>query len=219
MPGKMDELVLCFPGEILDEIGRFQGVCAEPERFFPRVVMPPACEHVPRRVAEDDPCRKQVIPYVLFVCGDTIFSYRRGKKGSEARLREKHSVGIGGHIQPDDDSLFAADKERRGYYDAMWREVHEEVEVDPPLDETNPETAPCVGLINDDSTPVGSVHFGIVHLVSLTAPSVKKKEQHIITGAEFIPIDEAKANADQYETWSQFCLERLDELRAAAGSA
>jgi predicted NUDIX family phosphoesterase len=215
----MDELVLCFSGELLDELGRFQGICTDPGKYFPRIVMPPAAEHVPRRIAEDDPGRKQVIPYVLFVCGDTIFSYRRGKKGSEERLREKQSVGIGGHIQPDDDSLFAADRERRGYYDAMWREVDEEVAIDPPLDTHDPATAPCVGLINDDSTPVGSVHFGVVHLVPLAEPSVRTREQHLITGSGFIPIADARANSEQYETWSQFCLAHIDELVAAAGSA
>jgi predicted NUDIX family phosphoesterase len=67
------------------------------------------------------------------------------------------------------------------------------------------------GLINDDSTEVGRVHFGIVHVLFCAPEQVRKKEQ-VITQVEFISIEELKTKRDQMETWSQFCLDNLDSL-------
>ena len=204
MTGKMDERILCFPARILDELGRFQGLSTDVGRYFPAVVSDPHCLYVRRKDAETNPDHKQVIPYVLFVHEDSIFSYRRGKSGGEGRLHEKYSVGIGGHIEDDDLQLFS--KDSVGYYDAMQREVVEEVITDYP--ETSPQ---CVALINDDSVEVGQVHFGVVHIVRLARPEIRKRES-AITDSGLIPVNKAIQDIDAYETWSQLCLERMDEL-------
>ena len=170
----MDERILCFPARILDELGRFQGLSTDVGRYFPAVVSDPHCLYVRRKDAETNPDYKQVIPYVLFVHGDSIFAYRRGKSGGEGRLHEKYSVGIGGHIEDDDLQLFSGDSV--GYYDAMRREVVEEVITD------YPETPPkCVALINDDSVEVGRVHFGVVHIVRLARPETANANQPLQT--------------------------------------
>ena len=213
MPDKMNERVLCFESSLLDQLGRFQGVSTEPERYFPLIVTPPNCSYVLRREAEKNEAYKQIIPYVLFVNDTDIFCYRRGKRGSEERLREKYSVGIGGHIEVDDRLLFS--KDEIGYYDATWREVTEEVTLDADLDTHDPATAPCVGLINDDSNPVGRVHFGVIHLISVRANSVSKNES-VITDSGFVPIEKAQQDSERYETWSQLCLKHIDLLLAAA---
>jgi predicted NUDIX family phosphoesterase len=67
------------------------------------------------------------------------------------------------------------------------------------------------GLINDDSTEVGRVHFGVVHVFFCQPANVKKREQ-VITQMEFVPIPELKARREQMETWSQLCLDHLDAL-------
>ncbi|MGA2256039.1 MAG: hypothetical protein ABSG53_15440 [Thermoguttaceae bacterium] len=106
---------------------------------------------------EIDPSYKQLIPYVIFmhrnVDQPAIFQYTHTKGQGEARLHGKHSVGIGGHI-----STF--DGIAHPYHDGMKRELEEEVSINTPY------TTRRVGLINDDSTEVGSVHLGIVHLFS-----------------------------------------------------
>lgn len=209
MPNKMDERVLCFPSRLLDRLGRFQGLSTDVGRYFPTVVSDPHCEFVRRKDAETNPDYKQVIPYVLFVFEESIFAYRRGKRGGEERLHELYSVGIGGHIEVEDRTLFSSDD--FGYFDAMQREVVEEVITDFPA-----EPPGCAALINDDSVEVGRVHFGIVHVVRLARPEIEKRES-AITDSRLVPIRDAVLNLQSYETWSQLCLERMDELLSASG--
>jgi|WetSurMetagenome_2_1015567.scaffolds.fasta_scaffold63580_2 predicted NUDIX family phosphoesterase len=211
MADKMQERILCFPTSALDELGRFQGLSTDVARYFPAIVTPPLCRYVPRHQAETDEGLKQVIPYVLFLYQDSIFSYRRGKRGSESRLHDLHSVGIGGHIdEARDHNLFAQDE--TVYYEALRREVAEEVSVD------YSDMPPCTALINDDSTPVGRVHFGVVHIVQLPRAEIAKKESPI-TSAAMVDMRQALAQLDHYETWSQLCLENLPALLKNCGSA
>src|SRR5204863_8618687 len=94
----------------------------------------------------------------------------------------------------------------------MMREVREEVAI-----EQAKEAA--VALINDDSTEVGYVHFGVVHIVNVADENVAGRRSGIV-GPEFIPIAEAAKNASGYESWSRLCVERMEVLLAkAAGSA
>jgi len=209
MAGKMDEKILCFSAALLDELGRFQGISFEVEKYFPRIVMRPSCHYLLRGKAENDPGEKQVIPYALFVYRDAIFSYRRGKGGSESRLRELYSVGVGGHVEiKDSNPLFTGEA---GYEDAVSREVSEEVKLD------SPSTESCVALINDDSNEVGQVHFGVVHLFKLSGPGIAKKEA-VITEAGLVPVERAVKNLDKYETWSQLCLRNIERLLERSAS-
>ena len=55
-----------------------------------------------REEAEDDPGKKQIIPYVMIIRGaspepDFLLFQRQGKSG-EPRLRTLYSIGIGGHV-------------------------------------------------------------------------------------------------------------------------
>ena len=120
-----------------------------------------------------------------------------------------YSVGVGGHISRDDENLFTG----FGYHDAMRRELMEEVAI-----EVVKETA--VAVINDDSTDVGFVHLGIVHLVQIANESVAGRRSGIL-GPEFVPFADAMKNPDAYESWSRFCLEHLDALlgKVATGGA
>lgn len=212
MSQKSAERILCFPASLLDALGPFQGISTEVERFLPVVTDPANCRHVRRCDAESDESLKQLIPYVIFVSDGSVFRYRRGKRGGEDRLREKYSIGIGGHIAVDDRLLFSADHDRVGYADAMWREVLEEVTIDSPLKET------CVGLINDDSNAVGQVHFGVVHMVSLSEPRMQKRES-VITDCGFVDLASARGARHSYESWSELCLASLDGLLAKANEA
>jgi predicted NUDIX family phosphoesterase len=70
-------------------------------------------------------------------------------------------------------------------------------------------------LINDDSTPVGQVHLGIVHVFELEQPRVRRREKELIRWG-FAPLAQLLAAKDEFETWSQFV---LAELAAACGLA
>ena len=98
------------------------------------------------------------------------FSYTRGGGQGEARLRTKRSIGVGGHIASTD----GEHGDNASYEAGMLRELKEEVAISGDF------TSRCVGLINDDATPVGSVHLGIVHILELQSPEVESREVDLL---------------------------------------
>lgn len=202
-----EERVLCFPRKLLEELGVFQGLSLEVDKYLPVVTSSAQLVYINRSEAENDRRYKQLIPYVLLICNGKILRYRRGKGGQETRLHGLYSVGIGGHISEQDSGLFTKDL---GYREGMRREIMEEVAVE----EVN-ESA--VAVINDDSSEVGQVHFGVVHVMHVANEKVIGRRSGIL-GPEFIPIADAVKNPSGYESWSSLCLENLELLlRAAAG--
>jgi predicted NUDIX family phosphoesterase len=199
-----EERVLCFPRQLLEEIGVFQGLSMEVDKYLPVVTASKQLTYINRSAAELDTRYKQLIPYVLVICNGKILRYRRGKGGGEARLHGLYSVGIGGHISEEDSSLFS----NVGYHDGMRREIMEEVAVE----EINEST---VAVINDDSTEVGQVHFGVVHVMHVAKEDVVGHRSGIVA-PEFVPIPDAVKNLSGYETWSRLCLENVELLLAKA---
>jgi predicted NUDIX family phosphoesterase len=197
------ENVLVFPRALFERLGVFQGFCADVDRYLPIILDKKNNSFQPRARAETDPAFKQIIPYVVVTDGKSILHYVRGKKAGEQRLVAKGSIGIGGHINDADHTFFADGLQ--AFQDAVRREVCEELAIQGPFD------AKPVGLINDDSTEVGRVHFGVVHVLFRTPEQVKKNEQ-VITQMEFLPVANLKAKREQMETWSQLCLDNLDAL-------
>lgn len=189
-------MILGFPAQLLDRLGRFHGFSTAVDRYFAAILS--RLEARPREQAEEDPSFKQLIPYVVFRSGDRVFRYIRGRRGGEARLHELRSIGVGGHIVAGDVSLF-----ENVYEAGMRREIDEEVEA--PRSGQPPRV---VGLINDDSTPVGRVHFGVVHLWDLPAPELRRREGALVQ-AGFASLAELAAERERFEAWSQFVLDWL----------
>src|ERR1700733_13916843 len=203
-----EEKVLCFKRELLDKLGVFQGLSPDIDKYLPPLTASANTLYKNRSEAELDRNFKQLIPYVLIICGDKILRYQRGKKGGETRLHGLYSVGIGGHISDEDSGLFSS---AAGYHEGMRRELMEEVDVA----ETNDA---AVAVINDDTTDVGQVHFGVVHILYVPDENVATRRSGINT-PEFITIAEAVKDAAGYESWSKFCLENMDLLLAKAAAA
>jgi len=195
MSDKRGERVLGIPTRLFHEAGAFQGFCPRVEDYLPRLLDPAHLSYRARSAVEEDPSFKQIIPYVVLMWRDQVFHYVRGKRGTETRLQALRSLGVGGHISAEDANLFDTP-----YREALYREVAEEVALDSPYEER------CIGLINDDSTPVGQVHLGIVHIFDLARPSARRREQ-TLTKAGFSPLAELIAHRDEFETWSQFLLD------------
>lgn len=203
-----EERVLCFERKLFEDLGVFQGLSLQVERYLPVVTSPAKILYLNRSAAEQDRRYKQLIPYVLVICNDRILRYRRGKGGQETRLHGLFSVGVGGHISEEDTGLFTGGI---GYREAMLRELMEEVAIE------DVKESP-VALINDDSTDVGYVHFGVVHVVAVPDESVAGRRSGIVA-PEFVPIAEAVKDAAAYESWSRFCLENLNVLLPKAAAA
>ena len=196
-----DENVLVFPRSLFEQLGVFQGFNADIDHYLPTILDKKNNSFMSRALAETNPAFKQIIPYVVITDGKSVLHYVRGKKAGEQRLVAKGSIGIGGHINDEDHTLFAFGLQ--AFQEAVKREVCEELVIQGEFN------ARPIGLINDDSTEVGQVHFGIVHVLFCKPEQVKKNEQ-VITQVEFILIEELKAKRDQMETWSQLCLDNID---------
>lgn len=206
-----EERVLCFERTLLEQLGVFQGINLDVEKYLPVVTAQPKLVYLNRSEAEHDKRYKQLIPYVLLICNGKILRYRRGKGGQETRLHGLFSVGIGGHISDEDHGLFSTGV---GYEEGMRRELMEEVAIEGAKDV-------AVALINDDSSDVGYVHFGVVHVLEVGNEDVAGNRSGILA-PEFVPIADATKDLSEYESWSKFCLEQLNVLldkAAAAGVA
>jgi predicted NUDIX family phosphoesterase len=203
-----EERVLCFKRSLLEEAGLFQGLSLEVAKYLALLDTPSNLIYLNRSEAETDRRYKQIIPYVLIVSNDRVLHYRRGSGGGETRLHGKLSIGIGGHISEQDNSLFSEGPV--GYFDAMRREVKEEVGIEPAGESAVKST---VAAINDDSTEVGYVHFGVVHVIRVGSEKAAGGRKGILA-PEFIPIAEAARKAANYESWSRLCLENIEALLA-----
>jgi predicted NUDIX family phosphoesterase len=197
------ENVLVIKRSLFDELGSFQGLNFEPEKYLKAILSRGSNFFIPRREAENDPAYKQIIPYALIAFEKTVLHYVRGKKAGEQRLVAKGSIGIGGHMNETDESLFAMDEQ--AYRAGVEREVNEEIKVNTSFEDR------IVALLNDDSTEVGRVHLGIVHIFKLKEPKVQKREA-MITGVSFLTKEELMTRRESLESWSQICLDSLGRL-------
>lgn len=199
-----EERILVVPTSLFHELGYFQGFSHEIDRYWPQLVTGDHVEYRARGEMEEDPSFKQLIPYVLFRWTSPdgtphLFEYQRGSGQGERRLHAKCSVGIGGHISSVDAEIGPS---HHVYREGMRRELEEEVIIDTPYEET------VAGLINDDETPVGRVHLGMVHLCDVEAPNVRPREADILDG-RFTPVSDILARLDQFESWSQIAVRAL----------
>jgi predicted NUDIX family phosphoesterase len=147
---------------------------------------------------EQDPTQKQLIPYVVIRCGELIWAMRRTRAQSEARLHDRLSLGVGGHMEQIDVAE-GQDVILRG----LLRELHEEIVA--PQDPT----LTYLGLINDDTTEVGQVHIGLLYLAALPTTqgvAVRETDKHV---GEWLDRAALEARRGLLETWSAIALDAL----------
>src|SRR6266576_2869788 len=203
MSNPPNENVLVIRRSLFDELGSFQGLSFEPEKYLKAILSRGSNFFIPRPEAENDPAYKQIIPYALIAFGNSVLHYVRGKKAGEQRLVAKGSIGIGGHMNESDESLFAWDEQ--AYRAGVEREVNEEIKIDTQFQDR------IVALLNDDTTEVGRVHLGIVHVFRLAQQKVEKREA-MITNLAFLTKSELLNRRESLETWSQICVDSLERL-------
>ena len=197
------ENVLVIRRNLFEQLGSFQGLNFGPEKYLNLLLSRGNNFFFPRAQAENDSAYKQIIPYVLLAFQDRVLHYVRGKKAGEQRLVAKGSIGIGGHMNESDESLFAWDEQ--AYRAGVEREVNEEIKIDTQFEDR------IVALLNDDTTEVGRVHLGIVHVFRLAQQKVEKREA-MITNLAFLTKAELLNRRESLETWSQICVDSLERL-------
>jgi len=146
-----------------------------------------------RAAMEQDPSFKQVIPYLVLRDGPRYFLMRRTRAGGDARLHDRWSIGVGGHLNPGDGDLAGG----------LRREWQEEIEAD-----FVPEFQ-LVGLLNDDTTDVGSVHVGAVYLAEAGGRPVVIRETEKLEGS-FADAAAVAAVEARLETWSALVFRHLE---------
>ena len=153
----------------------------------------------PRPAAEADTTIKQLIPYLILRDADRIFLMKRTRAGGDARLHDLYSIGVGGHMNPGDESIPLC----------LEREWGEELVAD-----FVPEFE-FLGLLNDDEVEVGRHHLGVVYTADAAGRPVAVRETDKLAGA-FEPIDVVRAAYDRMETWSQLVLDALADRTYSA---
>ena len=187
-----DELVFVVPrASIPDEAGWY-GIRTDALGAFLEALERDG-RYEPRPPMEVDPSFKQVIPYLVLRDGERFFLMRRTRAGVDARLHDRYSIGVGGHLNPGDGGVLGG----------LRREWHEEL-----VAAFEPEFR-LVGLLNDDTTEVGSVHLGAVYVADAEGRAVAIRETDKLSGA-FAEPHEVEAVVDRMETWSRLCFEFLD---------
>jgi predicted NUDIX family phosphoesterase len=193
----MVERVLVIPRERVPGGCDFTGVRDADEQTMTALqgVVATHGRFLDRPLAEEDPAFKQLIPYVVVREGALVYLMERTAAGGDARLHGKASIGVGGHLNP-------VDEGEDPLTDGLRREWSEELVAD-----WEPEFR-LVGLLNDDSNAVGSVHLGVVFEVEAAGRPVEVREHDKLTG-RFATAAEVRAAWDRMETWSRLVAEHL----------
>ena len=199
-----DEDVLVIPtSAVVDELGggsAWLGIRPTGEHELADLIRRRG-EYRPRSGVEGDPTWKQVIPYPILRDGPRWFLMRRTRAGGDERLHDRYSIGVGGHVNPIDGGLDG------DLTQALEREWTEELAVD---------FVPAfrfIGLLNDDTTPVGQVHLGLVYEGDAGGRLVTIRENEKLSGG-FVETAEVAAVADRLETWSRLAFEFIEATAA-----
>ena len=178
------ERVFVVPRAAVPEAAAWYGLrTRDPGAFVARVERIGRYER--RDLVELDPAFKQIIPYLVLRDGSRYFLMQRTAAGGDERLHGRFSIGVGGHLNPGDGGMLGG----------LKREWTEELVADfvPHFE--------LVGLLNDDTTAVGSVHLGAVYMADAAGRPVAIRETDKLSGA-FTTPHEVAAVRDRLESWS-----------------
>jgi len=191
---KPDEKILVIPTKTLFPTGAFQGFIPLADFKAQEQLIAQHQQFLWRSAMEQDPSYKQIIPYLVFTHDNKYFLMRRRSDASEARLKNKCSLGIGGHINQEDMAESSL---------VSWanREFHEEVSYQGLLKIT------ALGMINDDSNAVGQVHAGFVYLLEGNSSNISIKSE--LKEGQLMSLDDMKPMYQQMESWTQLVFDYL----------
>ena len=196
----MVERVLVIPREQVPGGCDFTGIRAAGEAALDamREAVASHGRFLDRPVAEANPAFKQVIPYVVVRSGELVFLMERTDAGGDPRLHYRASIGVGGHLNPDDG-------ETDPLGTGLRREWSEEL-----LADWEP-TFHLLGMLNDDTNPVGSVHLGVVFEVDAGGRDLEVREGEKLSG-RWADAGALAVAGERLETWSRLVAEHLGLL-------
>ncbi len=188
-----NENILVVKTNTLFPHGTFQGLSTHTQEILD--IINDYKEFNPRPAMEQDFSYKQIIPYLIFKFEDRYFLMQRTATSSEQRLKNKYSLGIGGHMRQEDMNEGAT------IFDWAKREFEEEIEYDGRF------SIKTIGVLNDDSNPVGQVHLGLVLLLEGQSSDIKVRSE--LKSGKLVSGHECLDFYHDLESWSQIVFDRL----------
>lgn len=189
---KYDEQILVIPRERLLQEDFYGYKSLKEFKEFPNSLK--YIETKRRGDMEEDPSYKQLISYIIVQNEkNETLTYTRLSGGGERRLHGQISIGIGGHMNPDDELTEYALLEANAK-----RELEEELGVNANLT--------LIGFVNDDTNAVGEVHFGVVYLAKINESDIHITETDTL---EVKFVDDVNY-LENLETWSELILGGVD---------
>ena len=79
-----EEQVLVVERKVIEQVGMFDGLAFDVNRYLERIFVPGVPRFMPRSQAEHDPSFKQIIPYVIMTHQGKYLSYVRGRRAGRS---------------------------------------------------------------------------------------------------------------------------------------
>ena len=191
---KYQEQILVVPrAQLFKNISPWHGLNTQNTHEVLNIITSHA-QFYPRGLMEEDPTYKQIIPYGVFVYQNSYFLMQRSNSGSESRLKNKFTLGIGGHMR-------ASDLQASTLFDWIKREFYEEIHYNDQL------TIKPLGILNDDTNAVGQVHLGIVLLLEGFSSTISVRSE--LAQGNLVNKQTLIAQQEYMETWSQLIIPYL----------
>ena len=207
-PPEAQERVAVIPVDVLDVVGRFQGILRDCGGHVDALLKSGHVRAVDRMEAERRDDVKQILTYVLVKRGTSVLAYKRGVFNRvEEMLRGARCLGFGGHVRDTDANLFSEDE--AGVRESAVRELAEEIETARSDAAELSRRLEVVGLLNDDSSAVGRRHLAVVlacDVSDLESWMEPKRGEKSITQLGWIDPASNQPPLHDFEYWSQLCL-------------
>jgi len=191
----MDELVFAFPTDELWKLMTYKkkGLIRGNSEVLKRIIQNGL--FLRRSELEEDDSFKQIIPYAIISNNESFYLFRRTSRQTEKRLHNKFSLGVGGHMNPND----SMETKEQYLVDELKRELIEEVKL---LNGCLIEDIEFIGFINDDTISVGSVHIGLLYNIHISNKEVYINETDKMT-ADWIDKSNLAEFYEGMETWTK----------------
>jgi len=191
----IEELVFAFPTDEFWKLITYKekGLIKENSAVLKRIVQNGL--FLRRSELEEDPSFKQIIPYAIISNKESFYLFKRTSKQTEKRLHNKFSLGVGGHMNPND----STESKEQYLIDELKRELYEEVKL---LNGCLIEDIEFIGFINDDTISVGRVHIGLLYNIHVSNKEVYINETDKMT-ADWIDKSNLAEFYKGMETWTK----------------
>jgi predicted NUDIX family phosphoesterase len=200
---KMKQSILVVPTEDLLGENYFQGFQIPSSVNFANIIKEKHTWCVRGEVEEDERLKQPIGYAIILDPSDKILVYKRSARHDEKKIGGNYSWGVGGHILESD--FKGADPVR----DSLMREIMEEVGV------SQPGKVEVLGYINDDTNPVGRVHFGVLYLIRAMNSTIRVGDPEVESASflSFKKVEELVANSmNSFDNWSLIALSELKRI-------